>query len=275
MASKKKIKVHVAQLIPVDKLRWLEGNSQKQSKQQFAELKKNILEEGFDETLIVKTRIDGAYDVISGNHRGQAGVELGIEALPCVIRDDWDDIKAQFQSVRRNYVRGVIDKNLFTAQVNTLKDKHSVSYTDILEGIGFADMDDFAALYKDEKEKQEKAHEAMAEDASSDASAIKMMDDLGMIISSLIQKYGDTIPNSFIIIPVGGKNHLYIASNASLKKSLHSIATACIDQGMDINVALAGLLSIGLSQTNFLNKDGKAEVKDAANVSGESDIEVL
>ena len=36
MATKKKIKVHVAQLIPVDKLRWLEGNSQKQSKQQFA-----------------------------------------------------------------------------------------------------------------------------------------------------------------------------------------------------------------------------------------------
>jgi len=148
MASKKKIKVHVAQLIPVDKLRWLEGNSQKQSKQQFAELKKNILEEGFDETLIVKTRIDGAYDVISGNHRGQAGVELGIEALPCVIRDDWDDIKAQFQSVRRNYVRGVIDKNLFTAQVNTLQDKHSVSYTDILEGMGFADMYELAYFHK-------------------------------------------------------------------------------------------------------------------------------
>lgn len=267
-------KVHKAQMIKVDKLRLLEHNSQKQTKHQFEELKKNMSEVGFDESLIVRTMADGSYEVISGNHRFKAAKELGFTEIPCVIRDDWDDVKAQLQSVRRNYARGAIDKNLFTEQVNALQEQ-GVSFTDIVDGIGFADMDEFASMYKDQQEKEKEAHEAMAEEASSDIQQVKMIDDLGIIISTILEQYGDTVPNSFIIFPVSGKRHLYIASNGSLKKSLQQIATACVQQGMDINVALAGLLSIGLSQTNFLTGSGGPEVEAEAYDDGDSDIEIL
>lgn len=266
-------KVHTTKMIKIDKLRVIDHNSQKQSKQKFDDLKKNISEEGFDENLIVRTLEDGTFEVVSGNHRFRAAKDLGFKELPCVVRDDWDEVKAQLQSVRRNFGRGDIDKNLFTEQVNALHEQ-GVAFTDIIDGMGFADMDEFASLYKDQQEKEKAAHAAMAEEASQDVQVVKMIDDLGAILSSLIDQYGHTIPNSFIIFPVGGKNHLYIAANNSLKKNLQQVATACVQQGMDINVALAGLLSIGLSQTNFLTGSGKKEISDLVDEEY-ADIEVI
>jgi len=250
------------------------SNSQKQSKHEFAELRKSIRENGFDESLLVVPREDGeGYWIVAGNHRFDGGSAEGMEEFPCVVRDDWDSVKSKLELVRRNYVRGKLDKDAFTAAVNELRDEHGMALDDIMEQMGFENMDNFSAYFREEKEKEEKI---AREVASSDAGVIKMIDDLGLIISAILNKYGDTVVNSFIIFPTGGKNHLFIAANPGLKKTLEQIAAGCVAQHLDINVALAGILAIGLAQTNFLKGSGKTEIlEEVDKFEGSSDIEVM
>ena len=251
------------------------SNSQKQSKHEFSELRKSIRENGFDESLLVFPREegDGTFWIVAGNHRFDGGVAEGMEEFPCVVRDDWDSVKAKIELVRRNYVRGKIDKDAFTAAVNELRDEHGLAIDDIMEQMGFEDMDKFSLFFREEQEKEERI---AREVASSDAGVVKMIDDLGLIISAILNKYGDTVPHSFIIFPTGGKNHLFIASNPGLKKTMEQIAAACVTQHLDINVALAGILAIGLAQTNFIQGSGKSEILEEVNkFDNSSDIEVV
>lgn len=253
------IKVHEAVLLPAELLSEHTGNSNKQSRHAFKELRENIREQGFDENLIVRPIGDGSYEVVSGNHRFKAGKLEGMKEFPCVIQENWDQIVAEVQSVRRNYVRGKIDKDLFTAQVNRIQGDHGLLMGDIMERMGFEDPDAFADLYKEEKEIQEKVQQDVQ---STSAGRVKMVDDLGMVISGILEKYGDTIPYSFIVFPVGGREHMYVAANNTLKQTLQTISAQCIAQKMDINIALAGLLNIGMSQSSFMG-GGAQTVEDA------------
>lgn len=270
--SKKKnkdtVKVFVAQMLPAALLREHDTNSNKQSKHAFAELRKNIRENGFDENIIVRPVEDG-YEIVAGNHRFRAGRAEGMEEFPCVIRDDWGQVEAEIQSVRRNYVRGAIDKDAFTAQVNKLVKETGIFIGDLMERFGFEDPDKFAEYYKEEKKKEEKVAQATVS-----APAVKMIDDLGLVLSAIYSDHGDTAPNSFIIFPAGGKNHLFVASTPTLKKTLEGIVAHCIAKKMDINVALGGLLSIGIAMSDFMKDTSKVQA-EGGDMNGDSDIEVI
>lgn len=270
--SKKKnkdtVKVFVAQMLPAALLREHDTNSNKQSKHAFAELRKNIRENGFDENIIVRPVEDG-YEIVAGNHRFRAGRAEGMEEFPCVIRDDWGQVEAEIQSVRRNYVRGAIDKDAFTAQVNKLVKETGIFIGDLMERFGFEDPDKFAEYYKEEKKKEEKVAQATVS-----APAVKMIDDLGLVLSAIYEKHGDTAPNSFIIFPAASKAHMMIASTPTLKRTLEQIAVRCIAEKMDINVALGGLLSIGMSVSDF-NKNGeKAKEEGSKQYDSNSDLDI-
>src|SRR5690606_30401994 len=114
--------VHPIQMIPDELLFDHPNNTNKQSKHVHQELIDRLTENGFDENLIVVPRRDGeaGYFIVAGNHRRRAGRAAGMVQFPCVVRDDWDDVEARIQLVRRNYVRGEIDKTLFTEEINRL-----------------------------------------------------------------------------------------------------------------------------------------------------------
>lgn len=275
----KKIKVHQTQMISKLLLTEHPQNSQKQSKHEFNELRKSIRENGFDESLIVVPNDDGTgYYVVSGNHRCRAGIAEGMDEFPCVVRADWDAVKSQIELVRRNYVRGKIDRDAFTQAVNVLSSEQKLSIEDIYGQMGFASQDDFAAIYKAQQVEEARIQKEVVEGvATSNAATVKMIDDLSFIISSILEKYGDTVPYSFIMFPAGAKNHMYISANPSLKKSLEAIAAACVSQHLDINVALAGLIRIGIDNTDFLKNKGKSEVVNAVerDNDGSSDLEIV
>jgi hypothetical protein len=183
--------------------------------------------------------------------------------FPCVIQEGWDDTKASIESVRRNYVRGKIDKNVFTAQVNTIMEEDSVDLEYIREHMGFEDEDALAELYQDRLQEEDQAVVDAAHDSVSPP-AVKILDDLGTILATILAEYGATVPNSFIVFPAGNKHHIYIAANSSLKSAITAIAEKSVEQGLDINVSLGGILQIGLAQTDFLGKaNSSAEVEDS------------
>lgn len=266
---KKPIVTHLPTLLSADLLHEHPNNSQRQSKHEFKQLRQSIQDNGFDESLIVRPVGDG-FEVVSGNHRFRAGKAEGMTEFPCVVRNDWDDIKAEIESVRRNYVRGTIDRDAFTLQVDRLSQDGSLALDVIYEQMGFEDVEAFSQIYKREKEFQDK----VAEETISPP-AVRILDDLGAVVSTLLAEHGATVPNSFIIFPVGGKNHLYVATNGALRKIVQNVANEAFKKNLDINIALAGLLTIGAAQSKFFEGNGTEEVRDQGTGSGPADLELI
>lgn len=287
MAKKKNIeiestvapmKVHLAKLIPVALLAEHPNNSNVQSKHVFNELKESIAAGGFDEPLLVVERTDGepGYFVVSGNHRFKAGKELGYEELPCIVRDDWDAVEAEIQLVRRNYVRGEIDRAAFTETVNRLSSEQSLDLGTIMERMGFEDADAFSDFYQQEKVKEKRTASAVASSNNGANQQIKMIDDLGVILSILFEKYGNTVQQSFIVFPQGGRNHIFVQVTPSLKKSLDAITLKCVADGLDINTILGGLLQIGIHTSGFFKAMGDTSpVVEAGTTEGETNLTLL
>lgn len=268
--------VFLPQLLAVDVLTEHPHNSQKQSKHEFAELRKSIKTNGFDESLLVRPNGDGTFEIIAGNHRYRAGKAEGMTEFPCVVRDDWDDVKSEIESVRRNYVRGAIDKAAFTMQVNRLSNVSNLPLDVIISEMGFEDADVFSKYYERERVASAAAQEAAAKSATS-AQAVKILDDLGTVLAGLLSRYGHSVPNSFLIFPTGGKTHMYVSANPSLKQVLQQVAEQAIQQGLDINIAIAGLLQIGAAHSGFFKGDGGVEVNEEGSkeLDGDDEFEVL
>lgn len=282
-AAKKKasIQIHMAQLVPESQLAEHPRNSNKQSRHTHKELKKSIKEEGFDENLIVCPRDDGqtGYFIVSGNHRFKIGKSLGMTEFPCVVREDWADVQQQIQLVRRNYHRGKIDKTAFTAAVNDLAADSALSLDLIQEQMGFSDPDAFAELYEEEKALEAKIAEAATGGNAGGgggggaANKVRMIDDLGLVLSTIFERFGDTAPHSFIVFPAGGKNHMYVNVTPALKRILETIAQGCVQQQLDMNIVLGGLLAIGMDNSSFKTVDADTNrVVDRGSEVGDSEL---
>ena len=246
------------------------NNTNKQSKHTQQELTDSILAHGFDENLIITPRRDGqpGYFIVSGNHRRKAGRAAGMEEFPCVLRDDWNEVEARIQLVRRNLVRGDIDRTLFTEEINRLQNEHQLGLDIIMERMGFEDAESFSEFYKQEQKRERSIASAVA--SQNQVSQVKMIDDLGTIISVLFEKYGKTVPHSFMVFPLGGRNHVFIQMTPALKKTIDAITTKCVADGMDVNTALGGLLQIAIHHTGFFKAEtDRKPVVEAGSIAGD------
>lgn len=253
------IKIHLPEMVHKDLLSEHPHNSNKQSRYTFKELRKSIRENGFDESITVVPRDDGndGYWIVSGNHRFRAGVAEGMEEFPCVVRNDWDDVQQEFELVRRNYVRGNIDKDSFTVAVDTLAEKHALTKDEIREGMGFEDADVFLKYYKEEEERVEQ--QAKQENKANAAPAVKMIDDLGLVLSAIYEKHGDTAPYSYMVFPAGGKQHLFVAATPAIVRTMQELSEYSIANHMDMNIVLGGVLAIGKAHSKLGKPDADKE----------------
>jgi len=272
MTKRDQIEVHEVAKLPVALLKEDTRNTQKQSRKVFNDLKENIRTHGFDEPLLVSRNKDGTtFTIRSGNHRYRAGKSLGMVEFPTIIHE-WSELEAALQNVRRNVSRGAQDANAFTSLVDHLKLDFDVDIDSIQEGMAFADDEDFARLYQLEAENgidpSPGAGGSRGETPDS-AHKTKMLDDLGVVLSHIFDEFGGSVPCSFIIFPASGKEHMYVQATSALKKVIAPIAERCLQENIDFNVAMTGLLQIGISQTSFLQPKGDPSKVQAASVEAD------
>ncbi len=278
MTKKKQIKVYQSEMIDAILLSEHPNNSNRQNRHVKKELKESILEHGFDETLIVCPRTDGepGFWIVSGNHRYRAGKGLGMTQFPCVKREDWDSVEQQIQLVRRNYVRGEINKTAFTEAINKLAVEAAIGLDVIQERLGFEDPDMFAEYYQQEKDKEAIIAEAITSGGGGGgASSVKMIDDLGLVLSTIFERFGDTAPFSYLIFPAGNKVHMYVQCTPALKRIIEAVAQGCVQNQIDMNIALGGLLAIGMQNSSFKSGEpDKDRIVDCGTEVGEADLEL-
>lgn len=267
-------KLWVPQVIDITLIDEDPSNTNKQDRAEFEGLKNNINENGFDENCIVIPN-GSRFTLVAGNHRYRAAKALGMQQILAVIRPDWDEKTASMQSVRRNVGRGSIDSKAFTDLVNELHKEHNLDFSEIQASMGFHDVDEFAALYKAEAEQKEKI-DKIEEDNNP---KINILDDLLAMVTHLIEEYGDTLSQSFMLVPVGGKTHLYVVSTNALKQVLQKIVIRCKETGVDLSTALTGLLHMGIKQSHFFKENNTKEFdqleKDITIDENDTNLDIL
>lgn len=93
------------QTLPAKKIVTLKRNPQYLTPMQMDSLKESIKRDGFCAPILVRPTQRQRYEVISGNHRFMAAVELGYESIHCVIAELKDD-DAKRLAVNLNTIHG-------------------------------------------------------------------------------------------------------------------------------------------------------------------------
>jgi ParB family transcriptional regulator, chromosome partitioning protein len=88
------------------------------------ELKVSIQEVGFLQPIVVRESGDDAYEIVMGERRWRAAQQLGLEAIPAIIRDTRDDAM----------LRDALLENIHRADLNPLEE--AAAYQQLLEEFG-------------------------------------------------------------------------------------------------------------------------------------------
>jgi ParB family chromosome partitioning protein len=91
--------------LPISQLRPAVWNSNEVEPEMMARLRESMTRFGLVENLVARPNGDGTYEVLSGNHRFQVLIELGVETVPCVVVD-LDDAQARLLAQAMNHIRG-------------------------------------------------------------------------------------------------------------------------------------------------------------------------
>lgn len=262
MAKKKKTpkKIFMPELVSVDQLVYDDENTNRQDKKTFELLVDNIDQEGFDEPCIVIPTQDSlddgrpVYKVVHGNHRAKGAIRNGYTEVSAIIRDDWDDTKAATQAYRRNFSRGEVDPLAYQNLVKHLEVDEGLSSHEAMKALGIHDEAVYTRFLEEEfgaSSSNSKVNDAAEKDEEALSNRIKLIDNIGLIVSEIVERYGDTIIYSFLIFPASGRKHMYVQSSPALKAVLTRIATECVSKGEDLAGTLAALLNVGIAHTNY------------------------
>lgn len=258
-------------MISVTELHEYPGNPNEQDPVTFNNLVEEIEEDGFQEPIIVVPRenIEGpgheGYTIVSGNHRFKASMVLDAEEVPCFVMD-WDAEKSKIKVVRRNLLRGEVDPKKFTKLVQSFGEQYSQD--ELADMMGFKDIESFEKLYASELAGADAEGDQGAADAKDE---MNLIDGLSLILNRLFSEYGETVPHSFMFFLYGSKIHLVAQANTKLKKMLELITQRCVDDALDINLVLTGLLGLGMKATNF--EEGPPEHQDIEDSAREDEDE--
>lgn len=135
----KPFEVHVPSLIKVADLNPAAYNPRKIAPEKYEALKKNIIDEGFLEAIVVQK--DGLR-IIGGHQRARAVKELSIEAgvvppeVPCIVLDI-DDRRAKKLNIKLNNIQGEFEARMLGELLVDIFDEVQIDESEALD-LGFA-----------------------------------------------------------------------------------------------------------------------------------------
>lgn len=86
----------------------------------FEELKKQIEKFGFLGSIVVRSK-NGKYEILDGEKRYRALVELGYKKIPCYVVDIKDEVEFLIECIKKDNIRGEIDKEKLREKIEELE----------------------------------------------------------------------------------------------------------------------------------------------------------
>lgn len=204
-------------------------------------LTQQIKEDGFDEPLIVVPSLKhpGKYLIVSGHHRRRGGKLAGMTSFPCVVKQGWDEDKADIELVSRNILRGKLNPEKFSALTNKLL-KKGYDLALIRAQMGFTKTDAFEKLYKQASDALPPAARKRLADAKE---RITSVDGLSSVLNDIFTEHGADLKHGFVVFNFGGKKHHYIECDLETHKMMEALEERCRSEGTDIRAVFKGMLA--------------------------------
>jgi hypothetical protein len=223
--------LHVDVLIPNP------DNAQEMDEITFSRLVEEIREVGFTAPITVVDLEDGMFQLLSGEHRWRAAQVVGLDEIPAQVLPlaDWDEDLRAFALVRHNVLQGKVNHEKFLALYNRMAAKYG---KDAMPNMfAFTDKQQFKKLIGEVGQSLKKSlpNKQMQKEFEERANEARSVDDLGEIIQTLYQKYGDTVNQSFMVFTFGKQEHIYVAMNAKMRKAMGKVLDYVAVSGEDIN----------------------------------------
>lgn len=255
-----KTKISQSILVDVDNIVENNWNPNKQQEIIFNELVKDIKEEGFDEpiqcVLVDKNSIEykegKLYKIIGGEHRFKAAKILGYKEIPVVVKDYATEKEQKIKTVRRNQLKGDLDKKKFTKLFNSLNSAGIDN--EVARSFGFKNKEDLKKMIVNFKGKNSKEFIDKLKEVKLEENAIT---NISMILNKLFKEYGETVSQSYMFFTYGTKLHLMIMMNSKLKTFVETIKQRVSKTKENINSVVERIFEVGseyLKNTNINKK---------------------
>lgn len=224
--------------VPVDTIVPNAYNPNEMDAETFNALASDIGEQDLDQPILVRKRQDGMYEIIDGEHRWRAAKVGGLSHVHVSIRE-MTDTEAKLTTVRRNVLRGSMDRTKFTSLVKGLVNA-SNSVEAVRQKMGMRDRE-FARVFTgltDEKV-------AVATSLSTSEKNLSLstaVANLSQTIRDIVQLNGDTLPQGFIVFAYRGKVNVMVSMDSKLQKVAQEFFEGCRVDGKS-QAEISGMLA--------------------------------
>lgn len=225
--------------IPVEDLIPDEDNPNEMDEATFDLLIEEIREEGFDEPIQVRPhpKIKGKYQISGGHHRVKAAKVIGLDSVPAVIKD-WSDRKQKVALVKRNSLRGDLNKTKLAKLYQDLA-KQSKDVVQLQRELGFSNPKKLDAMIEQASKNMTPTQKKKLAEAKE---KIKTMDDLSSVLNRIFKESGSEIDKGYMVFSFGGKEHHYFQIDAETSEALKAIKKDCEARNVSYVEALQSIV---------------------------------
>lgn len=246
-----------AVLIPLDKLIFTSWNVNEMPDAEFSELVAEIEAGataenpmgGFDEPCDVVPCKDlpGSYLVLGGEHRTRAANSLQWKEVPCVIKTHLigaDEATLMQWSVKRNHLRGRVNKEKYVALERSLSEKHKIQLEaarqrmlvkgellksiqkDAPSGDGAGSSSGDGPSTDGDKDKKKEVRDRK-----------KLLEALKTAETDVLLQSADTVEHGYLYFGQGdkGQKHLVVDESKELSALISRVVAACKGESMRVD----------------------------------------
>lgn len=236
-------------VVPIEKIKPIEGNIRKMTDEEFNLLCKSIEENGFVEPIqVVEYEEDGGYyRIVNGQHRFEALRDVfGVKEIPVVVvGKNWDDTRYWMEVIRLNNIKGDFDPVLLTKKVLEIREKTKNLYDldELKRKLGFAGAKTkFDKIFEDVKKS---LPPEMRKKLESSKKEIETVEDLSRVISEIMRRHGKTVDKNYLIFTFGGKDHLMVRCDSELWSKISMIKDMVEERGLNMAGVFNKIFDIG------------------------------
>jgi len=250
--------------VPITDVEANEWNPNQMSQEMLEQLVSEITKNGFDEPVIVVPIDGGKYRIVNGEHRYKAAQALGMATLPVVIKDRWDEGEQKIQTVRRNMLRGELDRVKFTKLVNDLVTDQRATPSELPKKMGFLDEQEFHRQLVAEKAK---TNAKVAEMLSDTKNEVQMVDNLSYIVNEIFGQFGQTVAASYIFFMHKSRMHLMLQMDKDMEETISLMVNQIKAAGGNANDFLGNAINHELAR---IRAEQPATEKTTGDAGGEA-----